>query len=79
MKARGEESEKLLEWGFREFENVVLFRAADVVEEIPVHLGNRRTVPLVGGRDMVVTLPRNWRNKLQARLRYDAPLTAPVL
>jgi D-alanyl-D-alanine carboxypeptidase (penicillin-binding protein 5/6) len=44
-----------------------------------VHLGNRRTVPLVGGKDMVVTLPRSWRNKLQARLRYDAPLQAPVL
>jgi D-alanyl-D-alanine carboxypeptidase (penicillin-binding protein 5/6) len=79
MKARAEESERLLEWGFREFENVVLFRAADVVEDVPVHLGNRRTVPLVGGRDMVVTLPRQWRNRLQAKLRYDAPLTAPVL
>ncbi|MEA3031840.1 MAG: hypothetical protein QOG13_3165, partial [Sphingomonadales bacterium] len=41
MKARAEESERLLEWGFREFENVVLFKAADVVEEVPVHLGNR--------------------------------------
>lgn len=78
MKARGEESERLLEWGFREFENVVLFKAEDVVEEVPVHLGNRRTVPLVGGKDMIVTLPRSWRNKLQARLRYDAPLQAPV-
>jgi serine-type D-Ala-D-Ala carboxypeptidase (penicillin-binding protein 5/6) len=79
MKARAEESERLLEWGFREFENVVLFKAADVVEEVPVHLGNRRTVPLVGGRDMVVTLPRSWRNKLQAKLQYDTPVEAPVL
>jgi D-alanyl-D-alanine carboxypeptidase (penicillin-binding protein 5/6) len=79
MRARAEESERLLEWGFREFENVVLFKASDVVEEVPVHLGNRRTVPLVGGKDMIVTLPRNWRNRLQARLRYDAPISAPVL
>lgn len=79
MKARGEESERLLEWGFREFENVVLFKAAEVVEEVPVHLGTSRTVPLVGGRDMVVTLPRSWRNKLQAKLQYEAPVQAPVL
>jgi serine-type D-Ala-D-Ala carboxypeptidase (penicillin-binding protein 5/6) len=46
---------------------------------VPVHLGNRRTVPLVGGRDMVVTLPRSWRNKLQAKLQYDTPVEAPVL
>jgi serine-type D-Ala-D-Ala carboxypeptidase (penicillin-binding protein 5/6) len=78
MKARAEESERLLEWGFREFENVVLFRAGDPVEEVPVHLGNRRTVPLVGAKDMVVTLPRSWRNKLQARVQYEAPLEAPV-
>ncbi|WP_149535611.1 D-alanyl-D-alanine carboxypeptidase family protein [Siccirubricoccus phaeus] len=79
MRARAEESERLLEWGYREFENVVLFRAQDVIEEVPVHLGERATVPLVGGRDVVVTLPRQWRQRLQARLRYDAPVEAPVL
>ncbi len=79
MRARGEESERLLEWGFREFENVVLFRAADVIEEAPVHLGDRKTVPLVGGKDVVVTLPRQWRQRLQAKVRYDAPIAAPVL
>jgi serine-type D-Ala-D-Ala carboxypeptidase (penicillin-binding protein 5/6) len=78
MRARAEESERLLEWGFREFENVSLFRAGETVEEVPVHLGDRRTVPLVGGRDVVVTLPRQWRRNLQARLRYDAPVAAPV-
>ncbi|MBX9701270.1 MAG: D-alanyl-D-alanine carboxypeptidase, partial [Acetobacteraceae bacterium] len=67
------------EWGFREFDNVVLFRAADVVEQVPVYLGDRRTVPLVGGRDVVVTLPRAWRNRMQVRLRYEAPIPAPIL
>ncbi len=79
MRARAEESERLLEWGFREFENVVLFRAEDTIEEVPVHLGERRSVPLVGGRDVVATLPRGWRNALQARLRYDAPVPAPIV
>lgn len=79
MRARAEESERLLEWGFREFENVVLFRAADVVEQVPVYLGERRTVPLVGGRDVIVTLPKAWRNRMQVRLRYEAPIPAPVL
>lgn len=78
MRARAEESERLLEWGFREFENVALFRAGEMIEEVPVHLGDRRTVPLVGARDVVVTLPRQWRRNLQARLRYDAPVAAPV-
>lgn len=78
MRARAEESERLMEWGFREFENVVLFRAADTIEEIPVWLGERKTVPLVGGRDVVATLPRGWRQSVQARLRFDSPVAAPV-
>jgi serine-type D-Ala-D-Ala carboxypeptidase (penicillin-binding protein 5/6) len=78
MRARAEESERLLEWGFREFDNVVMFRAAETVEEVPVWLGERATVPLVTGRDLVVTLPRQWRQRLQARVRFDAPIPAPV-
>jgi D-alanyl-D-alanine carboxypeptidase (penicillin-binding protein 5/6) len=78
MRSRAEESERLLEWGFREFDNVVMFRAADTVEEVPVYLGDRATVPLVAGRDLVLTLPRQWRSGLQAKVRYEAPVTAPV-
>jgi D-alanyl-D-alanine carboxypeptidase (penicillin-binding protein 5/6) len=78
MRARAEESERLLEWGFREFDNVTIFRAADTVEEVPVYLGDRPTVPLVAGRDLVLTLPRQWRRNIQARVRYDAPVPAPV-
>jgi D-alanyl-D-alanine carboxypeptidase (penicillin-binding protein 5/6) len=73
----------LLEWGFREFENVVLFRTAEVVEQVPVWLGARPTVPLVfggrEGRDLMVTMPRNWRANLVAKLRYQAPIPAPIL
>ncbi len=79
MRARGEEAERLIEWGFREFDNVVLFRAADTLEEVPVHLGERRTVPLIGGREVVATVPRGWRETLQVRIRYDAPVPAPVV
>lgn len=78
MRARAEETERLMEWSFREFEAVVLFRAQDTIEEVPVYLGARSRVPMVGGRDLVLTLPRQWRQRLQVRLRYEAPLTAPV-
>jgi D-alanyl-D-alanine carboxypeptidase (penicillin-binding protein 5/6) len=79
MRARAEESERLLEWAFREFENVTLFTAGDVVEQAPVHLGAAPTVPLVGGRDLVVTMPRGWRNRAKVTVTYDAPVPAPVL
>ena len=79
MAARAEENVRLLEWGFGNFENVVLFRAADAIEQVPVRLGAQASVPLVGGRDVVATLPRTWRQSMQARLRYDTPIEAPVI
>jgi D-alanyl-D-alanine carboxypeptidase (penicillin-binding protein 5/6) len=78
MRARAEESERLLEWSFREFENVTLFTAGDVVEQAPVHLGTAPTVPLVGGRDVVMTMPRGWRNRAKVTLSYSTPVPAPV-
>ncbi len=79
MRQRAEESERLLEWAFREFEDVTLFTAGDTVESVPVWLGVAPTVPLVGGRDLVVTMPRNWRSKAKITVAYEAPLRAPVL
>lgn len=79
MRQRAEEGERLLEWGFREFENVTLFLAGDTVENAPVWLGTSPTVPLVGGRDVVVTMPRGWREKARVEVAYDSPIKAPVV
>ncbi len=78
MHQRGEESERLLDWAFREFEDVTLFTAGDVVDQAPVWLGASPTVPLVGGRDLVVTMPRNWKAKARVSISYDSPIRAPV-
>ncbi len=34
------------------------------VTNTPVYLGERSKVPMVGGRDLVLTLPRQWRRNL---------------
>lgn len=78
MRSRAEEAERLMRWAFTEFENVRLFGAAETVEEVPVHLGARPTVPLVAGRDLIVTVPRQWRRSAQIAVRYMAPVKAPV-
>ncbi|MDR3529853.1 MAG: D-alanyl-D-alanine carboxypeptidase [Rhodopila sp.] len=78
MHERAEESERLMDWAFFNFEDVTLFSAGDVIERVPVWLGTERSVPLVAGRDLIVTMPRNWRQKASVKVSYDAPLTAPV-
>jgi D-alanyl-D-alanine carboxypeptidase (penicillin-binding protein 5/6) len=78
MRERAEESERLMDWAFFNFEDVTLFSAGDAVENVPVWLGTSHSVPLVAGRDVVVTMPRNWRQKASVKVSYDAPLNAPV-
>ncbi len=78
MHQRAEESERLLEWAFREWENVRLLAGADTVEQAPVWLGTQRSVPLVAGKDLVITMPHNWRKSAQIAVDYDTPVAAPV-
>jgi D-alanyl-D-alanine carboxypeptidase (penicillin-binding protein 5/6) len=79
MHERAEEAERLVDWLFFNFEDVTLFTAGDVVDRVPVWLGTRRSVPLVAGHDLVVTMPRNWRQKASIKIAFEAPLQAPIL
>jgi D-alanyl-D-alanine carboxypeptidase (penicillin-binding protein 5/6) len=76
--ARAEEAELLLDWCFRVYEDVTLFTAADTVENAPVWLGTQSTVPLVGGKNLVMTMPRNWRQKATVSVQYQSPIPAPI-
>jgi serine-type D-Ala-D-Ala carboxypeptidase (penicillin-binding protein 5/6) len=79
MHERAEESERLMDWLFFNFEDVTLYSAGDVIERVPVWLGSEHSVPMVAGRDLIVTMPRNWRQKAAIKVGYNAPLKAPVL
>lgn len=78
MRERAEEGERLLDWAFANFEDVTLFRAADVVDRAPVYLGTAPTVPLVVDKDLVLTMPHGWRQNAQVKLTYQSPIAAPV-
>ncbi len=78
MKARAEESERLADWAFREFNDYRLFTAGDKVEDAQVWLGNDARVPLTVGKDLVVTLSRKARKDMQVAVQYDSPIPAPV-
>src|SRR5215475_4536899 len=65
MKARAQESERLIEWAFREFNNYKLFSVGDKVEDAEVWLGAEPKVPLTVSRDLIVTLPRKARKDMK--------------
>ena len=78
MKARAQESERLIEWAFREFNNYRLFSTGDKVDDGEVWLGAEPKVPLSVGRDLIVTLPRKARKDMKVTVEYDRPIPAPI-
>ena len=77
-KARGREPERLLEWGFREFNNYTLFEAGDTVSEADVWLGRDTFVPLLIEEDLVITLARKARLGMKVTVEYEGPKPAPI-
>ncbi|HVM79758.1 MAG TPA: D-alanyl-D-alanine carboxypeptidase family protein [Stellaceae bacterium] len=77
-KARATESERLLEWAFREFNDYRLAKAGDAIDQADVWLGEQAKVPATTQRDVVVTLPRAARRSMKVTAHYDGPTHAPV-
>ncbi|HZT88057.1 MAG TPA: D-alanyl-D-alanine carboxypeptidase family protein [Stellaceae bacterium] len=78
MKARAQESERLIEWGFREYNDYRLFGAGDKVDEAEVWLGADMKVPMTVTHDLIVTLPRKSRREMKVTVAYDKPVAAPI-
>ncbi len=78
VRARSEESERLLRWAFREYDNYALFAANDTVDEAPVWLGEASTVPLVANQELVLTLTRSARKGMKVSVNYTSPIPAPI-
>jgi D-alanyl-D-alanine carboxypeptidase (penicillin-binding protein 5/6) len=78
MNERSQESERLLEYGFREFDTYKLFAAGDKVEDAKVWLGQSATVPLTVAKPLAVTMPKRLRPNMQVKLDYTGPVPAPV-
>jgi len=78
-KERSSESERLIDWAFREFQNYALFKSGDVVTDAEVWLGTAGYVPLVITQDVLITLPRKVRKHMKVSVRYEGPIAAPIV
>ena len=79
MKARAQESEKITDWAFREFENYTLVKAEEVIDRADVWLGVEKQVALTSPAPLLITLPRKFRKDMKVTLSYSGPLTAPIV
>ena len=77
-KDREAEARKLLDWGFRNFQQVTAFNEDEVVAEASVYGGERGSVPLKADGAIRLLIARDNKDTLKARAIYQGPLMAPV-
>lgn len=76
---RNQESEKLLDWGFRHFSNYQLAtQKNDIIVTLPVWGGAQDTIALSLASPLLLTIKRDEVKQSHLEITYDAPLDAPI-
>ena len=77
-KERADEAKKLLEWGFRSFEQRKLFAEGQIISSAKIYGGASGSVPLQAVGPVKIMVPKSGGEKLIARIAYRGPVPAPV-
>ena len=77
--ARASESQSLLNYGFRFFETVQLYRAGQELARARVWKGDVDQVALGLAEDMFISIPRGRYDDLDARIEMQPELKAPLI
>lgn len=76
--ARAIEAERLLRWGFREFETQEMLGGGEEVGKASVWIGAESTVPLVTKGPVVMTTPYGALKRVKGEIVYQGPVEAPI-
>jgi serine-type D-Ala-D-Ala carboxypeptidase (penicillin-binding protein 5/6) len=77
-RARIQESQRLLNFGFQAYEGLRLYEKGQAIGKLAVWKGAERELKAGAAADLFVTVPRGAADKLQAELVSQQPLIAPV-
>ncbi|MEE4301215.1 MAG: D-alanyl-D-alanine carboxypeptidase family protein [Pseudomonadales bacterium] len=78
MRARAQESQTLLRYGFRFFETLEVYQGGEELERQPVWGGAREEVAVGLPEDLVLTMVRGRYDDLEATVTVEPWLTAPL-
>lgn len=77
-RARAQESEKLLNYGFRFFETHRLYAAHEPLSQMRIWKAETEQLPLGLAEELFVTVPRGQYGDLKASMRVDQTISAPI-
>ncbi|MFV0490757.1 MAG: D-alanyl-D-alanine carboxypeptidase family protein [Pseudorhodobacter sp.] len=76
--SRAEESERILNWAFRQFVLKTVVKAGQRVAEADVWMGSAESIGLVPAEDISMLVPALVQDGVEAEVTYSAPLIAPL-
>lgn len=76
--ARADESEKLISYGFRYFQNYTPYQGGKALVSPRVWLGESNKVDLGLAQDLTLSIPYGTQKKLDAKLEVNPDITAPI-
>tara|TARA_B100001559_G_scaffold113063_1_gene94861 strand:- start:110 stop:1144 length:1035 start_codon:yes stop_codon:yes gene_type:complete len=72
------ESQRVIEWGFREYVNHKIYNANDSVTNIDVWLGKAKTIPAIIETELLLTIKRSDKQKMKMTVNYEEPIMTPI-
>ena len=76
--SRANESQKLLNWGFQNFDTGKLYSKGQAVETPDVWKGSNGKIKIGFTHDLYVTVPKGSADKIKPRVERNDPLIAPI-
>ena len=76
--ARAQESQKLLNFGFRFYESHIIYPRTKALKSVRIFKGSKQQLPVGVAEDMAITIPRGQYKNLKPAININTPLIAPV-
>jgi D-alanyl-D-alanine carboxypeptidase (penicillin-binding protein 5/6) len=76
--ARAQESQKLLNFGFRFYQSHALYKADKALKKVRIYKGEKEQLAVGVSRDMYVIVPRGQYKKLKPSININRLIEAPV-
>ena len=76
--SRSRESAKLLNWGLRKFDTIMVAKKNVLIQNLNVWLGKKNYVETVVDKDIYLTVPKRKKKSIKAIIEYNSPIEAPI-
>ena len=77
-KSRAQESLRLMDWGFNNFQLVDFYKKNEVIQEVDTWLGKEDKVDLVALEDISVSIPKAQLSSAKVTVVVEEPIATPI-